>query len=149
MLLFRHEDSLEAGATRYRVHKDGELVAGGGEPFDAELDHFLREHANAFLDGDDDAVRERFGITRYREEVLITGVRTARVVGRMLVTSRQGEFHTYDRELLDRFADYLRQRIVDFNREWKQLAAIFPTSVCERLLREEGYVERWLTPRES
>ena len=51
-------------------------------------------------------MRERFEIRRYREEVLITGVRSARVIGRLLVTSRQGEFHTYDRELLDRFADY-------------------------------------------
>ncbi len=149
VLLFRHEDDLESGAMRYEIYRDGELRFDSGGHRDAEVDAFLRKHAAAFLAGDDAAVRERFGITRYREEVLITGVRAARVIGRMLVSSRQGEFHTYDRELLDRFADYLRQRIVDFNREWKQLALIFSREVCERLLREEGYVERWLTPREA
>lgn len=148
ILMFRHEDSLDSGTLRYRIHKGGELVHESLDVRDAEVDTFLRAHANAFFDGDDAALRERFGITRYREEVLITGVRTARVVGRMLVTSRQGEFHTYDRELLDRFADYLRQRIVDFNREWKQLSVVFSPEICDRLLREEDYLNRWLTPRD-
>jgi len=148
VLMFRHEDTLESGAgVRYRIYKNGELLHHGGDVKDAELDRFLRDRAGAFLDGDDGPVRDRFDIRRYREEVLITGVRSARVIGRMLVTSRQGEFHTYDRELLDRFADYLRQRIVDFNREWKQLSVVFSASTCGRLLREEGYHERYLTPR--
>jgi class 3 adenylate cyclase len=42
----------------------------------------------------------------------------------------------------------LRQRIVDFNREWKNLSVTFPRSVSDRLLAEEGYVEKYLTPRE-
>lgn len=149
VLVFRHEDDLEAGALRYKIHRDGKLLYDSSALRDPDVDAFLRAHASAFLDGDDGPVRERFGITRYREEVLITGVRAARVIGRMLVVSRQGEFHTYDRELLDRFADYLRQRIVDFNREWKQLALVFSSDVVERLLREEGYVDRWLRPREA
>lgn len=149
LLLFRHEDDLEAGALRYKVYRDGALDHDSAHPEDPEVDAFVRERAGAFLDGEDAELRARFGITRYREEVLITGVRTARVVGRMLVTSAQGEFHTHDRELLDRFADYLRQRIVDFNREWKQLSNIFSAASCERLLREEGYLERYLTPREK
>lgn len=149
VLMFRHEDTLESGAgVRYRIYKGGELLHHGGDVTDAELDAFLRGQSAAFLDGDDAAVRDRFDIRRYREEVLITGVRSARVIGRMLVTSRQGEFHTYDRELLDRFADYLRQRIVDFNREWKQLSVVFSAATCGRLLREEGYHERYLTPRD-
>ncbi len=148
ILIFRHEDRLDGAALRYRIHQDGKLVHRGGDPTDPELDRFVRAHAAAFLDGDDGPIRERFGIRRFREEVLITGVRSARVIGRMLVTSRQGEFHSYDRELLDRFADYLRQRIVDFNREWKLLSTRFSAGTCARLLREEDYLERWLTPRD-
>jgi adenylate cyclase len=149
VLVFRHEDDLDAGVLRYKVYRGGVLEFDSTQKRDAGVDAFMRTHANAFLSGDDSALRRRFDITRYREEVLITGVRAARVIGRMLVVSRQGEFHTYDRELLDRFADYLRQRIVDFNREWKQLALIFSSDVCERLLREEGYVDRWLRPRDA
>jgi class 3 adenylate cyclase len=149
VLLFRHEDDLEADALRYIVYKDGQRAHHSSDAGDHDTHAFLRAQAAPFLAGDDAVVRERFGIVRWREEVLITGVRAAKVIGRMLVTSRQGEFHTYDRELLDRFADYLRQRIVDFNREWKQLALVFSNEVCERLLREESYVARWLTPREA
>ncbi len=149
ILLFRHEDDLESSALRYKVYRAGVLLHDSADPRDHDVDAFMRANAAAFLDGDDAAIRQRFGVTRYREEVLITGVRAARVIGRMLVVSRQGEFHTYDRELLDRFADYLRQRIVDFNREWKQLALIFSNDVCERLLREEGYGARYLSPREK
>lgn len=148
VLVFRHEESLEGSVLRYRIYRDGKLAHRGGDVTDPGLDHFVREHAAAFLDGDDRPFRERFGLRRYREEVLITGVRSARVIGRMLVTSRRGEFHTADRELLDRFADYLRQRIVDFNREWRRLSTIFNAQTCSRLLLEEEYVERWLRPRE-
>ena len=148
LLLFRHEDDREGAAVRYHVYRDGVARHSSSNVADLEVDNFIRTRARAFLDGNDAEMRARFGITRYREEVLITGVRAARVIGRMLVTSRQGEFHTYDRELLDRFADYLRQRIVDFNREWKRLSMMFSDEHCERLLRQEDYVRRWLTPRE-
>ena len=148
VLVFRHEETLEDRSVRYKVYRHGKREHDSASPRDREVDHLMRESATAFLEGEDEEVRERFGIRRYREEVLITGVRAARVIGRLLVTSAHGEFHTYDRELLDRFADYLRQRIVDFNREWKILSRFFPPPVCERLLHEEGYVQRWLTPRE-
>lgn len=148
VLMFRHEDELDRGALRYKVYKDGEPWIDSARPSDDPAHAYMRRHAGSFLDGDDEELRAHLGITRYREEVLITGVRSARVVGRLLVTSRMGEFHTYDRELLDRFADYLRQRIVDFNREWRQLSTTFPPEVCQRLLSEEGYVDRWLTPRD-
>ncbi|MGE0785110.1 MAG: adenylate/guanylate cyclase domain-containing protein [Sandaracinaceae bacterium] len=148
VLMFRHEDPMELGGLRYVVYKDGALAHSSEHQRDASLHRFLHGQAQAFLDGDDAELRARFGIQRYREEVLITGVRSARVVGRIIVTSAQGEFHTYDRELLDRFADYLRQRIVDFNREWRDLSRMFSPVVCERLLREEGYRDRYLTPRD-
>ena len=79
---------------------------------------------------------------------MITGVKSARVIGRVVITSQHGEFNTFDRDLLDRFADSLRQRIVDFNREWKQLATTFSRVATDRLLKEEGYIERYLSPRE-
>jgi class 3 adenylate cyclase len=39
-------------------------------------------------------------------------------------------------------------RIVDFNREWKQLSLCFPPRLATRLLAENDYVERFLSPRE-
>lgn len=150
LLVFRHEDDLSGRTLQYKVIQNGALVhdshAPGGP--DPEVDAFLRARAYRLMEGDDEEVRERFGLRRYREEVLITGVRSARVVGRLVVASRRGEFNTFDRDLIDRFADSLRQRIVDFNREWKSIQKTFSRESCERLLREEGYREKYLTPRE-
>jgi class 3 adenylate cyclase len=79
---------------------------------------------------------------------MISGVRDERVVGRLIVTNARGDFSTHDRDLLERFADYLRQRIVDFNREWKHLSLCFPPALVERLLHCEDYRRRYLKPRE-
>jgi adenylate cyclase len=153
LLVFRHEDDVSGASLRYKVLKNRELVHDSslrGLPGTegGDVDAFMRSRAFRMMAGDDEEVRERFGIRRFREEVMITGMRSARVIGRVVVTSRLGEFNTFDRDLLDRFADSLRQRIVDFNREWKSLSNAFSKSVCERLLREEGYTEKYLAPRE-
>jgi class 3 adenylate cyclase len=151
ILVFRHEDDVSGGSLRYKILKDRVVVHDSSVRThgDADVDAFMRSHAFRLMSGDDEDVRARFGIRRFREEVMITGVRSARVIGRVIVTSRRGEFNTFDRDLLDRFADSLRQRIVDFNREWKSLSTGFPKDLCERLLREEGYDEKYLSPREK
>ena len=58
---------------------------------------------------------------------MISGVRDERVVGRMIVTNARGDFSTHDRDLLERFADYLRQRSVAFG-EGLQLVNILKDS---------------------
>ncbi len=151
ILVFRHEDDLSGASLRYKILKNRELLHDSsiraGITSDADVDAFMRSHSFRLMTGDDEDVRERFGIRRFREEVMITGVRTSRVIGRVIVTSHRGEFNTFDRDLLDRFADSLRQRIVDFNREWKGLSTGFPKNICERLLHEEDYTEKYLSPR--
>jgi class 3 adenylate cyclase len=154
ILVFRHEDDVSGASLRYKVLKNRQIVHDSSvrdsvAPDAGDVDAFMRSNAFRLMTGDDEDVRERFGIRRFREEVMITGMRSARVIGRVIVTSRRGEFNTFDRDLLDRFADSLRQRIVDFNREWKGLSTGFPKDVCERLLHEEDYTEKYLSPREK
>jgi len=152
VLVFRHEDDVSGDTLRYKIVKGGVLVHDSANQaasgVGSDVDGFMRSRAFRIMAGDDEEMRERFGIQRYREEVLITGVKSAKVIGRMVVTSRRGEFNTFDRDLIDRFADSLRQRVVDFNREWKNLAVTFSSKLTERLLQEEGYVEKYLSARE-
>jgi adenylate cyclase len=156
LLVFRHEEDVSGDTLRYKILKHGELVhdsatmseTGAARGVGNDVDAFMRSRSFRLMAGDDEEVRERFGIQRYREEVLITGVKTAKVIGRLVVTSRRGEFNTFDRDLLVRFSDSLRQRIVDFNREWKSLAVTFPRAISDRLLSEESYVEKYLSARE-
>ena len=150
ILVFGHEEDTSGSTLRYKILKNREVVHDSSirtHEEAADVDAFMRSHSFRMMTGDDQDVRERFGIQRFREEVMITGVRSARVIGRVIVTSDRGEFNTFDRDLLDRFADSLRQRIVDFNREWKGLSTGFPKDVCERLLREEDYTEKYLSAR--
>ncbi|WP_394846645.1 adenylate/guanylate cyclase domain-containing protein [Pendulispora brunnea] len=95
------------------------------------------------------ALLERFGFVDAREEVLINGVTKRVVVGKILVTSRNGSFNTYDRELLGTFAGFIRQRVVDFNKEWRHLAGSFRPQDVARLLQSDDYEQTYLAPREE
>jgi len=148
LLVFRHEDDVRGASLHYKIIQHGQVTHDSRTP-DMEVDEFLRTHAAPLLRGESRALLTRFGLDQGREEVLIAGVRDRRVVGRVVVTSHLGEFATFDRDLLELFADYLRQRIVDFNREWKQLTQIFSAAHVRRLLEAEDYVARYLEPRET
>jgi len=148
MLVYRHEDDTRGASLRYLIIQDGERTHDSSAPADMEVDEFIRTRAPSMIRGDSRDLLDRFGITRCREEVLIAGISDATVVGRVVVTSARGEFNTFDRDLVGRFADYLRLRIVDYNREWRHLSRIFPSDVVRRLVSEAGYEERFLAPVE-
>jgi len=102
-------------------------------------EHTIREEALQHLRSGDTALLRRFGFEHAQEEVLINGVTTTTVVGKLLVTSRVGAFNTYDRELLSGFSGFICQRVVDFNKEWRTLHRSFRAQDVARLLNEEGY----------
>jgi class 3 adenylate cyclase len=70
-------------------------------------------------------------------------------VGKVVVTSKSPTFNTYDRELLSAFAGFIRQRVVDFNKEWRALALAFRPDDVGRLLQNDDYEKRFLAPREE
>jgi len=152
LLVFRHEDDTVGDTLRFKLLRTTAQAGAEGEA--PAVDHTdddaaLRSRAYRIMGGDDSELRELLGVQRYREELLITGARSTKILGRLLVASRRGEFNTFDRDLLERFADSLRQRIVDFNREWRNLKTTFSKPMVDRLLSVEGYREKFLTPREQ
>lgn len=148
VLFFHHEDDVAGTTLHYTVFEDGAKTHDSDHPADLELDRYLRENVATLLSPDDVSLTERFGVDAGFEEVLIRGVQDRRVVGRLIVGREGGAFSTFDRDLLEVLADHLRQRIVEFNREWKHLALCFPPAIVRRLLRDADYVQRWLRPRE-
>ena len=147
LLVFKHEEDFGGASLHYKIIEGGELTHDSRSPA-ASVDDFVRETAPALLRGESRALLERFGFSKGREEVLISGVRKKQVLGRVVVTSARGEFNTYDRDLVELFADYLRQRVVDFNREWKRLSLTFSPDTVKRLLQEDDYRARFLAPAE-
>ena len=83
------------------------------------------------------------------EEVLINGITDSVVVGTLLALPARRHFNTFDRDLLNGFAGFVRQRIVDFNKEWRSLATIFRDQDVAKLVRTNGYRARFLAPREE
>lgn len=101
-----------------------------------------------YLTGKSNRILDRLG-RGAQEEVLINGVTHSVVVGKVIATSKTGAFNTYDRDLLASFAGFVRQRIVDFNKEWRSLANSFRDDDVSRLVQTEDYQRRYLTPREE
>jgi class 3 adenylate cyclase len=109
----------------------------------------LRVMGRAYLLGDDSALLDHLGVHNAAEEVLINGITKSVVVGKIVVTSKTPAFNTYDRELLSAFAGFIRQRVVDFNKEWRALALAFRQDDVGRLLQHDDYEKRFLAPREE
>ena len=109
----------------------------------------LRVMGRDYLNGTNDNLLEHLGVKNAAEEVLINGITKSVVVGKVVVTSKSPSFNTYDRELLSAFAGYIRQRVVDFNKEWRSLALAFRPDDVGRLLQSDDYEKRFLAPREE
>jgi class 3 adenylate cyclase len=120
----------------------------GGLPPHPDEAAILAE-ARAYLEAGDPALLRRFGFAGALEDLLINGITPSTLVGKLVATSRRGSFATYDRELFATFASYIRQRLVDFNKEWRTLATSFPPRDVTRLLQVDNYARRYLEPREA
>jgi class 3 adenylate cyclase len=111
----------------------------------------IREEGREWMLGKGRALLDRFGFEEAagQEEVLISGVTNAVKVGKVVATSKSGHFNTWDRELLAGFVGFIRQRVVDFNKEWRRLASSFRPLDVARLLQQDDYDARYLAPREE
>jgi adenylate cyclase len=114
-----------------------------------EVSAVSQAEAAAYLERGDTALLVRLGLGAVQEEVLINGITRSVVVGKMSATSTKGAFNTFDRDLLASFAGFVRQRVVDFNKEWRTLAASFRGADVAELLAEDDYRSKYLAPREE
>lgn len=145
---FAEEES--ATTVHVQMYKGAELAFDTMGTLDHVPDELnVRREAQDYLRNGSKTLLTRFGLERAQEEVLINGVTTTTVVGKVVVTSAVGGFNTYDRELLAGFAGFIRQRVVDFNKEWRTLARSFRADDVGRLLNEDDYVRKHLAPREE
>jgi class 3 adenylate cyclase len=149
LLLVCANDEYENQTPHVQVYRGGELeldTMGSGSLPDEPT---LRSRARTLLRVGDRSLLQDLGFQGELEEVLINGIVDATVVGKMFVTSKAGTFNTHDRDLLSGFAGFVRQRIIDFNKEWRTLSRSFRADDVARLLAEDHYVDRFLAPREA
>ena len=140
-----YEEHLERSAVNYRVIARQRWLSSTGGSSEA-LDRGL---VLDFVRGQEAALIERVGLAPRRVSVPIFAADGVRAVGRVSVGLPEHQsLSPYAMDILDRFSDYIRLRVVDFNKEWKRLSHNFPQEVVRRLLQEERYFSRYLSPRE-
>ncbi len=123
----------------------GELRSEAG---DDPLSRYLDGNGLEVLHGDIEDLKGLLGASREVDNILVNGLTDATVVGRLVAAVKHDELSTYDHELFERFADNLRQRLVDFNREYQNLSHFFSSDTVARLLSEANYEAR-LEPMEQ
>lgn len=144
LLVVRYGADQDGSSVHYRECEKGVVVGSSGDD-DASVRQARALDLAAFLD--DAASVQVAGFEGARDEVMIHGLETKMLIGRLLVTGNAGEFNTYDRDLLERFGDSLRQRVAEFNREWHNLTGAFTPQVARRLVKAENYHQRYLAAR--
>lgn len=141
LVVFQHDD--EEQGLRHRL-----LRPARGEYAPEELERLLASRRRDFLDGRVRDLLPRLGLEAPFETALRSGLGTDPAVGRIYAQSPRGELNRFERDLVESFADFLLQRVVDFNREWKHLSLCFPRPTVARLLGQPGYRERFLAAGE-
>ena len=147
ILTLQHDTPLELHTINYRVLRGQKTLlssASRGVEFAPALE-------SAVLDtfqGDNSALIHTFSLATPRTSVDILDAHDQQIVGHISLHADPEALTPFALDLLDRFADYLRQRIVDFNKEWKHLSRNFPLATVRALLRHERYHDTFLSPQE-
>ena len=149
LVLVYHDDAAgsSSAAVRYRVYRDGVCTADSESNPDRKLGAVIAREGGAILKGSSAALQTALGLTSAVESVLISGLTSERILGKIGVTVSHGGLSSFGRDLIRVFSECISQRLVDYNRERRHLSQFFSASVINELLRDASYQERWLKPR--
>lgn len=150
LLVCQSDEVLERSTYSYRFFVNGEMEYSSATPPDSRVEALVEDAVERLLRHETvDSVIEELNVRApHLEDLPIYDLDGRRIVGRIVLGTDE-VLSRFSSDLLDRFADYLRQRVVDFSREWRHLSHTFSKRTVERLLREPDYHERFLQPREE
>ena len=101
----------------------------------------------SLIRGESRPILDRFRITSFLEEFLVTGVMEQKRIGKVIISSETSRFDRNEKDILDIFVSFIQQRLVDFNKDWRRLSHFFSVSQRIRLLEKTDYMETDLMPR--
>ncbi len=133
----------------YLVYEDDQRIFDSSENLHSGLEAFIKENGNS-LAADTEALKKAIGGENLTITYLLDGLIEEDLIGKVIFVPEHGNnFSIFSREIVQVFAETLRQRLVDFNRERNVLRKFFPDNVIGRLISEPGYAKLYLTPREA
>ncbi len=131
----------------YRLYRQGAVVADSVDEPDARLEEAIARAGEHALDPRNHEIAGVLGRSGCVETALINGLLDAAPVGKLIVRNAGGSLDSEGMDVLNLFAECLSQRLVDYNRERRQLAKFFSPSTVTALVREPGYVAKYLNPK--
>ncbi len=149
VLLYLDEDLAGGKIVQYLVYR------GCKKEFDSidrpmpELDALIRRGGDVVRPGNRD-LEQVFPASAMTETILLDGLVEETLVGKIMIKPPSDiGFSIASREMIQVFAEALRQRLVDFNREKNMLRQFFPADVIRRMMREPNYKAKYLSPRKA
>ncbi len=147
-LFFVDDDVNGRKQIQYLIYQEFEKRYDSVERPMPELTKLIAEKGMAVLAPDSPELARIIPLDGSTETLLLDGLIDSVTVGKMVVRPAEGvSLSLSGREIIQVFADALRQRLVDFNRERRMLRQSFSPATTRRLLRESDYEQRYLCHR--
>lgn len=152
-LSYRHEDRYSLEHVYHKVFDGDRLVYDSRDTDPAKRDALsaeLRQAVDVWTGDDPAAAAELLGPKAQLQETLIYGIREEVQLGRILLVSATRDVSsTFNRDLMELFANAICQRIVDYSKESRFLHQFFSARHTDRMLADEDYRTKYLTPRSA
>lgn len=149
VLLYIDEDLDGRKVTQYSIYRNYNKIFDSADNPMPELEKLIKAGVDIVVPGNRD-IEAVFPAAGSSETVLLDGLVVETLVGKMIIRPPAGcGLSVSSREIVQVFAETLRQRLVDFNREKNMLRQFFSPDVTRRLLRLEDYKETYLSPRKA
>ncbi|HNX76611.1 MAG TPA: adenylate/guanylate cyclase domain-containing protein [Candidatus Rifleibacterium sp.] len=133
--------------TNYLVYEGDQRTFDSTNTPHPGLESFIKNDTKG-MTFDTEAMKKAIGCEHLTITYLLDGLIDENLIGKVIFVPEEGRsFSIFAREIVQVFAETLRQRLVDFNRERNMLRKFFPDPVISRLTAEPGYEKLYLTPR--
>ncbi|MBP7635582.1 adenylate/guanylate cyclase domain-containing protein [Candidatus Ozemobacteraceae bacterium] len=149
VLLYIDEDLDGRKIVQYSIYRNYNKIFDSADKPMPELEELIKAGVDIVVPGNRE-IETVFPSAGSSETVLLDGLVVETLVGKMIIRPPAGcGLSVSSREIVQVFAETLRQRLVDFNREKNMLRQFFSPEVTRRLLRLEDYKEKYLSPRKA
>lgn len=149
VLLYIDEDLGGRKIVQYSIYRDYNKVYDSIEKPYPAIEELIKAGRDVVVPGNS-VLEKVFPATGTTETVLLDGLVVETLVGKILIRPPAGcGLSVTSREIVQVFGETLRQRLVDFNREKNVLRQFFSPEVTRRLLRQDDYKEKFLSPRKA
>jgi len=145
------EDKKYNRPMNYIIYDKNEHFDDSENVKDKDLYNFIQSENKFLIEGQENLPRyfiEKLQLRKFVEMSLIYGKSIKHLVGKILISRENKGFNTTQRDILHNFSTLIRQRVVDYNKEYRALLEYFSPKTANRLLSEDNY-EKYIMPKEQ